>query len=151
MCSSDLEFVIDPVQLDRARAAGADAALLIARILPGDALRKLAEECRARGLEPFVEVVDEAEVARALEARARVVGVNARDLDTLAMDAAGAARVVERIPEACVAVHLSGLRDAEAVAAAARTRADAVLVGEALMRADDPSDILKRMLAVAVK
>ena len=145
------EFVIDPVQLDRARAAGADAALLIARILPGAALGRLAEECRARGLEPFVEVIDEAELARALDAGSRVVGVNARDLDTLAMDAASAARVVERIPKACVAVHLSGLRDEASIAAAAKTRADAALVGEALMRADHPGDLLKRMHSAALR
>ncbi len=145
------EFVIDPVQIERARAAGADAALLIVRILEGGALGEVFAACRASGLEPFVEVTDEAELERALAAGARVVGVNTRDLDTLAMDAERAARVVARIAPDRIAVHLSGLRDADDVAAAAKTRADAALIGEALMRADDPRDILKRMLARARK
>ena len=145
------EFVIDPAQIERARAAGADAALLIVRIAPDGALGELVAACRASGLEPFVEVADEAELERALAAGARVVGVNARDLDTLAMDADRAARVVASVPSDRIAVHLSGLRDPEAVAAAAKTRADAALLGEALMREDDPRDILKRMLARARK
>jgi len=143
------EFVVDERQLARARASGADAALLIVRILPGRALADLARACRALSLEPFVEVAEEAEVARALDAGARVIGVNARDLDTLAMDAASAARVIESVPREVVAVHLSGLADEDAVARAAATRADAALVGEALMREDDPRVRLKRMLARA--
>jgi indole-3-glycerol phosphate synthase len=145
------EFVLDEAQLDRAREAGADAALVIATILPGEELAKIVAACRARALEPFVEIVDERELARALDASARVIGVNTRDLDTLAMDAERAVRVLGRIPDACVAVHLSGLRGADDVASVAASRADAALVGEALMRADDPSDILKRMLARAAK
>ncbi len=145
------EFVLDDVQLDRAREAGADAALVIARILPGEELAKIVAACRARSLEPFVEVTDEEELARALGVSARVVGVNARDLDTLAMDAERTARVLGRIPDGCVAVHLSGLRAEDDVASAAASRADAALVGEALMRADDPCDLLKRMLARAGK
>lgn len=145
------EFVIDPVQIAKARSVGADAALVIVRILAGDALRAIVDACRAHRVEAFVEVTDEAELARALDVGARVIGVNARDLDTLAMDASRAQRVLDRIPRACVAVHLSGLRTPDDVAAVAKTRADAALVGEALMREDDPTDILKRMLARAMK
>ena len=145
------EFVVDDVQLSRAREAGADAALVIARILPGEALREIVDACRARGLEAFVEIVDEAELARALDVGARVIGVNARDLDTLVMDAERTARVLAKIPEACVAVHLSGLRAPDDVARAAGSRADAALLGESLMREDDPSVLLKRMLARAAK
>ena len=143
------EFVIDPVQLEVARAEGADAALLIARILPGDALARLSDACRALRLEPFVEVADEDELARALDVGSRVIGVNARDLDTLAMDPARAEHVVARIPASCVAVHFSGVRGEEDVARIAGTRADAALVGESLMREDDPFNLLKRMLARA--
>jgi len=145
------EFVIDPLQLEEARAAGADAALVIVRILGASELEPMVKASRAIGLEPFVEVTDEAELDRALAAGARVVGVNVRDLDTLAMDAARAVRVLDRIPREVVAVHLSGIRDEEAFAATAKTRADAALVGEALMRQDDPRDILKRMLARGAK
>jgi indole-3-glycerol phosphate synthase len=145
------EFVIDPVQVARARSVSADAALVIARILPGGELRRIVDACRAHLLEPFVEITDEDELARALDAGARVIGVNARDLDTLAMDAARTARVIAAIPRECIAVHLSGLRSPDDVAKAAATRADAALVGEALMREDDPGDLLKRMLARAKK
>jgi indole-3-glycerol phosphate synthase len=140
------EFVLDEVQLDLARAHGADAALLIARIVSRSDLARLTTAARARKLEPLVEVVDEAELDAALAAGARIVGVNARDLDTLAMDAARAARVLAAIPTGVVAVHLSGLKDPPSVRVVACSRADAALVGEALMRADDPRPLLAEMV-----
>jgi indole-3-glycerol phosphate synthase len=140
------EFVLDARQIAEARDRGADAVLLIARIVDRAALAALVGATRSEGLEPFVEVVDEAELEAALAAGARVVGVNARDLDTLAMDQERTARVLERIPPDRVAVHLSGVGSPEAVAAVARGRADAALVGEALMRADDPGPLLTSML-----
>ncbi|HEX8794490.1 MAG TPA: indole-3-glycerol-phosphate synthase [Polyangiaceae bacterium] len=143
------EFVLDPRQIAEARDRGADAVLLIARIVDRRELPTLVSAARTEGLEPFVEVVDEAELDVALAAGARVVGVNTRDLDTLQMDPARAARVVERIPRDRVAVHLSGIGSPEAVAAVARGRPDAALVGEALMRADDPAPMLASMLASA--
>jgi indole-3-glycerol phosphate synthase len=143
------DFVIDEAQIDEARERGADAILLIARIVSGDRLVELAAAARARRVEPLVEVVDEAELAAAVRAGARVVGVNARDLDTLAMDAAGAARVLAAIAPESVAVHFSGLRDAEGVASIAAGRPDAALVGEALMRADDPRPLLGAMVRAA--
>jgi indole-3-glycerol phosphate synthase len=145
------EFVIDPAQVAKARSVGADAVLVIVRILEGDHLKTIVEACRAHRVEAFVEVKDEDELARALDVGARVVGVNTRDLDTLAMDRVSAQRVLERVPPDVVAVHLSGVRTPDDVAAIAKTRADAALVGEALMREDHPDDILKRMLARAKK
>jgi indole-3-glycerol phosphate synthase len=143
------DFVIDEVQSDEARARGADAVLLIARIVPAERLVELAAAARARRVEPLVEVVDEAEVAAAVRAEARVVGVNARDLDTLAMDPDRTARVLAAIAPGTVAVHLSGLRDAAGVAAIATGRPDAALIGEALMRADDPRPLLGAMVRAA--
>lgn len=145
------EFVIDPVQVAKARSVGADAVLVIVRILPGEALRTIMEACRAHRVEAFVEVRNEEELARALDVGARVVGVNTRDLDTLAMDAASAQLVLDRVPSECVAVHLSGVRTPDDVAKVASTRADAALIGEALMREDHPENLLKRMLARARK
>jgi indole-3-glycerol phosphate synthase len=141
------EFILDEAQLDRARTAGADAVLLIARILSPARLRELHGAALAHGMRPLVEVVDEAEVAVALACDARVIGVNARDLDTLAMDAARAARVLEAIPEGRVRVHLSGIRTEDDVRAVARARVDAVLVGETLMREADPAPLLRRLVA----
>lgn len=144
------EFVIDPVQLDRALDAGADAVLLIVRILEEDvALARLVAEAARHGLEPLVEVANEEELARAKAAGARLVGVNARDLNTLEMDPARAAAVLAQIEADRVAVHLSGLSAPADVARVASGRADAALVGEALMRQDDPTELLAAMVRAA--
>ena len=100
-------------------------------------------------MEPLVEVVDEAELEAALAAGAHVVGVNARDLDTLEMDPARAARVLAVLPRDVVAVHFSGLRGADDVARVALERPDAALIGEALMREDDPRALLGTMVRAA--
>lgn len=141
-------FAIDVVQLEAARRAGADAVLLIVRILDDAALSLLHRESLARGLTPVVEVIDEAELARALAVDARVLGVNARDLSTLEMDRARAARVLAAIPEDRVALWFSGVGSPEEVRALAATDADGALIGEALMRRDDPSELLRAMVAV---
>jgi indole-3-glycerol phosphate synthase len=140
------DFVIDPAQIERASAAGADAVLLIVRCLrQGGLLPRLVDGARSRGMEPFVEVVDEHELDVALSAGARVVGVNARDLDTLQVDSERAKRVLAGIPAGTVAVHLSGLKSGADAAAVATSRADAALIGEALMRCDDPRPLLAEL------
>jgi indole-3-glycerol phosphate synthase len=143
------EFVLDVRQVEEARDRGADAVLLIARIVDPARLADLARAAREEGVEPLVEVVDEPELDAALAAGARVVGVNARDLDTLAMDAGRTARVLDAIPGDVVALHLSGLKSPADVARIASSRADAALVGEALMRLDDPREALRGMVAAA--
>jgi indole-3-glycerol phosphate synthase len=143
------EFVIDERQIEEARDHGADAVLLIARIVSRAQLVELARTARVLGIEPLIEVVDEGEVEAAVAARARVVGVNARDLDTLEMDPARAGRVLAAIPPGVVAVHLSGLRTGADVALLARERTDAALIGEALMRQDDPRALLTAMVQAA--
>ena len=141
------DFVIDLAQIDRAWSAGADAVLLIVRCLrQGGLLPRLVDGARARGIEPFVEVVDEHELDVALAAGARVIGVNARDLDTLEIDTERAKRVLTSIPADRVAVHLSGLRTGAQAAAIAASRADAALIGEALMRCDDPRSLLGELV-----
>jgi indole-3-glycerol phosphate synthase len=143
------DFVTDGIQVDHAWAAGADAVLVIVRCLPGnpgaDPVRRLVDAAKARGIEPFVEVIDERELERALAAGARVIGVNARDLDTLELDRARAARVLASIPSDKVAVHLSGLKSRADAAEIAASRADAALVGEALMKRDDPGPLLAEL------
>jgi indole-3-glycerol phosphate synthase len=143
------EFVLDEVQLDAARSFGADAVLLIVRCLEKPRVRALVAAARARELEPFVEVATEEEARLALDAGATLVGVNARDLDKLAIDTARAARILETLPPGVVGVHLSGLKSPEAVAAVARSRADAALIGELLMREDDPAPLLEKVAAAA--
>lgn len=142
-------FAIDAVQIDAARRAGADAVLLIVRILDDASLRDLVAHCDGVGLTAIVEVIDEQELDRALDCDARVVGVNARDLSTLAMDRERAARVLGKIPVDRVALWFSGVGTPEEVATIAETKADGALIGEALMRRDDPSELLRAMVAAA--
>jgi indole-3-glycerol phosphate synthase len=143
------DFVIDGRQIEEARDRGGDAILLIARIVSASQLAELARAARAERLEPFVEVVDDRELEAAMAAEARVVGVNARDLDKLNVDVAQAGRLLAAIPPGVVAVHLSGLRQPADVAAIARGRADAALIGEGLMRQDDPRPLLAAMIDAA--
>ncbi len=143
------DFVIDEVQLDAARSYGADAVLLIVRCLDEKTLPALVAAAQSRELEPFVEIVDAAEASRALDAGATLIGVNARDLDTLEMDAERARTTLAALPDRVTRVHLSGLAKPEDVTAVAKGPAHAALLGEALMRLDDPSALLTSLVAAA--
>jgi indole-3-glycerol phosphate synthase len=143
------EFVIDEAQLDAARAFGADAVLLIVRCVSPARTAELIAGANARDLVPFVEVANEEELQVALDGGATLIGVNARDLDTLVMDAERAARVLAAIPDHVVRVHLSGLAKPEDVLRIRQSGADAALVGTALMRADDPEPLLRTLAAAA--
>jgi len=139
------EFVIDEAQLDAARAFGADAVLLIVRCVSPARTAELIAAAKARDLVPFVEVVTEDELQIALDGGATLIGVNARDLDTLVMDTDRASRVLAAIPPRVVRAHLSGLRRPEDITRIRQSGADAALVGEALMRADDPEPLLQTL------
>jgi indole-3-glycerol phosphate synthase len=143
------EFIVDPLQLDWALIHGADAVLIIARIVRPDQVAGLAREAVLRGLEPLIEVTTEGERDVALQAGARIIGVNARDLDTLAMDSTRATRVLAGIPPDRVAIHLSGIKSPEDIRAIAAGRADAALVGEVLMRQEDPTPFLRNLVSAA--
>lgn len=145
------EFVLDEVQLDAARAAGASLVLLLVRVLSDDELVRLIDAVRARGLEPVVEAADEEELARALRTSATIVGINARDLRSFSVDAGHAASLVDQIPADRVAVFMSGVRTADDMRRVAQSRADAVLIGEGLMRAEDPGAQLHSLLSEAAK
>jgi indole-3-glycerol phosphate synthase len=137
------EFVLDECQLDAARAFGADAVLLIVRCVPEQRVAPLLAAARARKLEALIEITSEREAAVALNAGATLLGVNARDLDSLRMDLDRARRVLEALPSNVVAVHLSGLTTPDSVREVATSRADAALIGEVLMRQDDPEPLLR--------
>jgi indole-3-glycerol phosphate synthase len=142
------DFILDEIQIVEARAAGASAVLLIVRALAQARLEALAAAARALGLEPLVEVHSETEIDRALAAGARVIGVNSRDLDTFRIDVAGAWRLLARVPPDRIAVAESGMATADDVARAADAGADAVLIGSALSRADDPAGLLAALAGV---
>jgi len=131
------DFIIDEIQLVEARAAHADAALLITRALDDIQLRDLIEAARELGMETLVECHDAAEVARALKAGATVVGINNRDLASFQVDHDLAGRIAQEVPAAITLVAESGVRNADDVARIGAAGIDAVLVGEMLMRAPD--------------
>lgn len=143
------EFVIDEIQLEAARAFGADAVLLIVRCLSEARLLALVNAATALGLTPLVEISTEQEAELAVRSGAELVGVNARDLDTLQMDAARAQRILAALPPDRVRIHLSGVTSEEAVASLAEGPADAVLIGEVLMREAYPTPLLRRLVSAA--
>lgn len=132
------DFVIDPVQVAEARGAGADAVLLIVRILDDEMLAGLLERAEALGMAALVEVHDEEELDRALSVGARVVGVNNRDLSTFETRLEVTLEMADRIPPDVVLVSESGIRSGEDVARLGRAGVDGVLVGESLLRQADP-------------
>ena len=143
------DFNVDPVQVLEAAAHGASAVLLIARALAPAALVALARDARALGLEPLVEIRDEAELEAALRAEAVVIGVNNRNLETLVIDPATGDRVLPLIPASCVAVWESGVQAVDDVRRAAAVGADAVLVGSSVSAAPDPSAAVRALTGVA--
>jgi indole-3-glycerol phosphate synthase len=143
------DFVVDPWQVWEARAAGADAVLLIVAALDDAALRGLMETAGAAGLAALVEVHERRELERALAAGARIVGVNSRDLRTLAVTLQTALTLVREIPDEVVAVAESGIKDGADVQALREAGFDAFLVGEHLMSAPDPGAALRQLIQEA--
>lgn len=131
------DFLIDPVQVWEARAAGADAVLLIVRILEQPLLEELHGLARELGMDALVEAHTAEELERALAAGATLVGVNNRDLDTFATDLDLSIRLASRVPADVTYVAESGIRTAEDVDRLGAAGVDAVLVGESLMRQAD--------------
>ena len=139
------DFLFDPYQLYEARAAGADAVLLIVAILGDPLLADLITLARELGLGALVEVHDEAEVERALRAGADVVGINNRDLRTFTTDLGTTARLRPLIPAGKVIVSESGIHSAADSAAVRAMGADAILVGESLMTSGDIKAKMKEL------
>ena len=144
------DFVVDPYMVQEAALAGADAVLLIAGAVEPPLLLELAESARALGLDVLLEVLSEAEVESAAALQATLVGVNARDLETLEVDTGRFARLAPelRAPGRTLVAE-SGIRTVADLEALVRAGATAALVGESLMRAQDPEAAV-RSLAEAV-
>lgn len=140
------DFTLDPLQVVEARAAGADAILLIVRILPDTALRELRELAESLGMAALVEVHTPGELDRALASGATLIGVNNRDLATFRTDLAVTESLLEALPESGTLVSESGIRTGEDVARLGRAGVHAVLVGESILRTPVPGDQV-RMLA----
>jgi indole-3-glycerol phosphate synthase len=143
------DFILDPWQIWEARAAGADAVLLIVAALEDATLRELLGEARAVGVHALVEVHERAELDRALAAGARLVGVNNRDLRTLAVSLETSLALAAAIPDDVVAVAESGIRSGDDLRRLRDAGLDACLVGEHLMASPDPGEALRALLAPA--
>ncbi|MFN2238442.1 MAG: indole-3-glycerol phosphate synthase TrpC [Thermoanaerobaculia bacterium] len=139
------DFIVDERQIDQAVAAGADAVLLLASLLDEPTMRRFLARIEALGRDALVEVHDEKELAKAVTAGARIIGVNNRDLRTFSVDLATAERLSRGIPPGVIRVAESGIRSA---ADAQRMRAagfDAVLVGEHLLRQVDRAAAVREL------
>jgi indole-3-glycerol phosphate synthase len=132
------DFIVSSYQLWEARAYGADMVLLIVAALEQNALVSLVERALSIDLVPLVEVHTEEELDRALDAGARVLGVNARNLATLEVDRSVFGRLAPRVPEGVLKIAESGIRGPHDLLAYAAAGADAVLVGESLVIGKDP-------------
>ena len=142
------DFITTRYQIAAARAAGADAVLLIAAVLDDAALADLLGFARDMGLRALVETHNADEIRRAVQAGAGVIGVNCRNLRNFSTDVSLLERLVGEIPRPCVRIAESGMHDAAAVARARAAGADGFLVGTALMRAESPGQALSEITQI---
>jgi indole-3-glycerol phosphate synthase len=140
------DFILDAYQVYESVTAGADALLLIVAALADEELRSLLSLCGRLQVAALVEVHTHEELERALEAGARIVGVNNRDLKTLEVDLETSFRLRARIPSDCLAVSESGIKTAGDVRSLAEAGYHAILIGERLMTAPDPGKALAELL-----
>jgi indole-3-glycerol phosphate synthase len=143
------DFVVDPYQLVEARVGGADAVLLIVAALDADDLSQLHAAAVALGLEVLVEAHDRGEIEQALRAGARLIGINNRDLRDFSVDVARTSKLRGSIPGGIAVVSESGIGQAAQLRSLEHDGVDAVLVGESLMRAQDPAHALRELIGVA--
>ena len=143
------DFVVDEYQIWQARLLGADCILLICTLLDTGTIRSCLEICRKMGLAVLVEAHDGEEISSALRAGARMIGVNNRNLKDFSVDFSNAGRLRGQIPQDCIFVAESGVRSAQDAALLKEAGADAILVGEALMRAEDKGALLRAMKEAA--
>ena len=141
------DFVVEDIQLPMLRAAGADLVLLLAVLHPAKRLADLVERALEIGLEPLVEVHDARELDAALASGARLIGLNNRDLRTLAVDVERASRLRELVPDDRLVIAESGVREPATVARWRALGFDGALVGEALVRAADPAAAVRAFVA----
>lgn len=141
------DFIVDPYQLHEAAVAGADAVLLIVAALELDELARLYEEARQLDLDVLVEVHKEKELESALTFDAEVIGINNRDLEDFTVDIATTFELITDVPAGKTVVSESGIADRGTLEELERVGVDAVLIGEALMRADDPAAKVRELTA----
>lgn len=142
------DFIIDIWQVYQSRCLGADAILLIVALLDDELLKKMLIVAGILGMQCLVEVHDESELERAMAAGARIIGINNRDLKTFRVDLATTARLIVNIPNDRIVVSESGIKTAEDIKFVRQAGANAVLIGESLMRADCAADRIRELKTV---
>ncbi|HDP36113.1 MAG TPA: indole-3-glycerol phosphate synthase TrpC [Candidatus Hydrogenedentes bacterium] len=140
------EFIIDPYQIYEARLAGADAILLIVRILTDDELKSFLREATALGMAALVETHNETEIKRALDVGASIIGINNRDLDTLQVDVNTTLRLKKLVPGGNTLVSESGIKTRREVKMLENGGVDALLIGESLLTSNDIRAQLEALL-----
>jgi len=143
------DFIVDPYQIYEAKLLGAHAVLLIAALLDAKALAVCVKTAQELGLSALVEIHSEAEADNALEAWARIIGINNRDLKTFKVDTGVTARLKKRIPSGILTVAESGIKSADDVKAMKEAGVDAVLIGESLMRSENKKKFLDELRTAA--
>jgi indole-3-glycerol phosphate synthase len=142
------DFTLDPLHVLEARAMGADAVLLIVRLLDDAALAALHREATGLGMDVLVEVHDAAELERAAHLGADLIGINNRDLSTFRTDLATTTALLDGVPDGVLVVSESGIHTPEDVARLAEAGVDAILVGESILRAPDPAAHARALASV---
>ncbi|MCF8127587.1 MAG: indole-3-glycerol phosphate synthase TrpC [Deltaproteobacteria bacterium] len=140
------DFILDEIQIMESASFGADAVLLIARILAVTQLKDLLDAARECGMAVLTEIHNKEDLEKALKCNARIIGINNRDLDTFKINLNTTFQLVPQIPKDRVVVSESGIRSAEDVQALGRLKIQAVLVGSALMAANDPGEKAAEMV-----
>ena len=143
------DFTIDAVQIYQAALAGADAVLLIVAALADDELKQFKAVADQIGIDCLIEIHDETELRRALDADADFIGINNRNLATFDVDLKVTERLAPKVPNGCTIVSESGIRTSEDLRRVVEAGAHAALIGESLMRATDPRALLESFLAIA--
>jgi len=137
------DFFVHPIQIVEAAEAGARCILIIVRALADDEIARLSEAAQAAGLDALFEVHTERELDRALAFEPQIIGVNNRDLSRFVTDLAISEAIIPQIPDGVLPISESGIFSPEDAARARACGAKAILVGEALMRADDPTELVE--------
>ena len=146
------DFIIDPYQIVESKTLGADAILLITTLLSASLLREFIVRTQDIGLEAFVEVHDEKDLELAVEAQASLIGINNRNLRTLRVDRLNAERLLTKAPKTGVTLVVeSGIRRPSELPYLRQLGAHAVLIGETLMRAEDPEKLVKQFVLACRK
>jgi indole-3-glycerol phosphate synthase len=145
------DFMVHPVQVIQARESGASAILVIVRALDDEEIKVLAGAARAAGLDALFEIHDEPDLARAIAHGATIIGVNNRDLAVFRTDLALSERLIPQFPRHVIAVSESGIHTGADAARVKAAGAHAILVGEALMKAPDPAELVGAFRGVVTR